>query len=97
MTVDEIREIRESISLEIIGMNTEELRAYFAEGADDIERRIAEIRRKKGISIYPQSKDNTSEQVQKNTHGFVRGAANYANLSKSKADMAVHENPEDYN
>ena len=97
MTVDEIREIREGISLEIIGMNSEELRAYFAEGADDIERRIAEIRRKKGIAIYPQSKGKTNEPIQKNTYGFVRGAAYYANLSKSKTDIAVHENPEDYN
>ena len=97
MTVDEVRAIRESISLEIIGMNSEELRAYFAEGAEDIERRIAEIRRKKGIAIFPQNKDNTSEQVQKNTHAYVRGAAYYANLSKSKTDIAVHENTEDYN
>ena len=97
MTVDEIRKIRESISLEIKGMNPEELRAYYAEGAEDIERRIAEIRKKKGIAIYPQSNDNTSEPLRRNTHGYIRGAEYYANLSKAKTDMAVHENPEDYN
>ena len=96
MTVDEIRAIREKTSLETIGMTTEELRLYFAQGATDIERRIAEIRKKKGIATNPQTNDNTREPVLKNTHGFIRGAEYYANLSKAKIITAVHEEPNDY-
>jgi len=97
MTVDEIREIREKTSLKTIGMTTEKLRIYYAQGATDIERRIAEIRKNKGIATFSHSNDNTSEPIQNNTHGFIRGAKYYANLTNTKTDMAVHENPEDYN
>ena len=91
MTVDEIRAIREKTSLETIGMNTEELHLYFAQGARDIERRIVEIRKEKGVAIYPQSDDNASEPVHKNTHEFICGAEYYGNLTKAKTDMSVHE------
>ena len=77
MTVDEIRAIREKTSLETVVMNTVELRLYFSQGATDIERRIAEIRKKKGISTYLYSNDNTSESIQKNTHRFIRDAEYY--------------------
>ena len=65
MTVDEVRAIREKTSLETIGMTTEELNQYFAQGAADIERRIAEIRKKKGFATYPQSNDKTNEPIRK--------------------------------
>jgi len=51
MTINEVRAIRERTSLETIGMNTEELRRYFAQGATDIERQIADIRKKRGIAF----------------------------------------------
>ena len=51
MTVEEVRAIREKISLETVGMTTDELHAYFAKGAVKMEKRIAEIRKEKGIVL----------------------------------------------
>jgi len=51
MTVEEVRAIREIISLEAAGMTTDELHAYFAKGAAKMEERIAEIRKEKGIVL----------------------------------------------
>ena len=57
MTVEEVRAIRERKSLETTNMTAKELRAYFAEGADKAEKRIAEIRREKGIEFKPASNE----------------------------------------
>jgi hypothetical protein len=103
MTIDEIRAIREATSLETIGMTTEELHQHFARGATDIERRIAEIRKKRGIVVEPSRRDSADKQSQRNEHAFIRGAEYYANLTKANADantgnnMAVHEPKENYN
>jgi len=51
MTVDEVRSIRETISLETIGMTAEELHTYFSKSTARIEQRIAEIRKEKGIVL----------------------------------------------
>ena len=95
MTIDEIRAIREKTSLKTMGMTTEELQAYFAKGAADIEMRIAEIRMKNSIAINSHSNEPTSRPVRKNEYGFIRGAEYYANLSKANTSMTVRENPEE--
>jgi len=100
MKVDEIRAIREKTSLETIGMTTEELRIYFAQGATDIERRIAKIRKKKGIVIESRSPGSASKSLQKNEHVYIRGAEYYSRLSSIKADNGrntmVQEAVDDY-
>ena len=50
MTVAEVRAIREKQSLETIGMTKEELQAYFAKGAGEIQKMVDEIRKEKAIS-----------------------------------------------
>ena len=45
--VEEIREIRERNSLETIGMSVDELNAYFAKGAGELQKRIDAIRAEK--------------------------------------------------
>ena len=102
MTVDEVRAIREKISLETINMTAEELCLYFARGANDIERRIAEIRSKRGITLESSNDVSTEKSKQKNEHAFIRGVEYYANLSKTNAsanagsNIAVHESTESY-
>ena len=102
MTVDEVRAIREKMSLETIGMTSEELHQYFTQGAADIKQRIEEIRKKKGIIIEPRNHGSSSKPLQKNEHAFIRGAEYYANLSKADAsanagrNIAVHEPAENY-
>ena len=44
MTIDEIREIKEKMSLETVGMNTDELRSYYSKGANKIQKMIDKIR-----------------------------------------------------
>jgi hypothetical protein len=60
MTVDEVRTIREKISLETARMNPDELRAYYADGAAKAEKRVAEIRKEKGI-LFQSATDNTAK------------------------------------
>jgi len=102
MTINEVRAIREKASLETIGMTTEELRQYFAQGANDIERRIADIRKKRGIALESINNSDTSKLLQKKEDGFIRGAEYYAGLTTAKADenagynIAVYESLEDY-
>jgi hypothetical protein len=61
MTVAEVRVIREKQSLETVGMTTEELRAYFAKGANEVQKMIDEIRREKGIIFKVMTDSVTAE------------------------------------
>ena len=45
--IDEIRAIKERISLETCNMNSNELSAYYKKGAAEIQKRIDEIRKKR--------------------------------------------------
>ena len=47
MTVDEVRAIREKKSLETVGMSVSELNAYYSKGANEVQKRIDEIRKKR--------------------------------------------------
>ena len=102
MTVDEVRAIREKISLKTINMTKEELCLYYARGANEMERRIAEIRSIRGIALESSSDVSTGKSKQKNEHAFIRGAEYYANLSKTIVsantgpNIAVHEPTENY-
>lgn len=44
MTVDEVREIKEAMSLETADMSVGELHTYYSKGAKEIQRRIEELR-----------------------------------------------------
>ena len=44
MTLDEVREIKEKMSLETTGMNPSELRSYYSRSAKKIQKVIDEIR-----------------------------------------------------
>ena len=107
MTVNEVREIRERLSLEARGMSTEEQQKRITDGAADAKRKIEEIRKKKGIvftSVLTSQEKSEAEnkKMQKNEHAFIRGAEYYANLSKTNAsantgsNIAVHEPTENY-
>jgi len=45
MTVDEVRHIKEKISLETAGMSVSELNSYYAVGAGEIQKKIDAIRK----------------------------------------------------
>ena len=45
MTLEEIREIREKMSLEIVGMTTEEINNYYKVGKEEFLNDIAEMRK----------------------------------------------------
>jgi hypothetical protein len=47
MTIEEVREIKERISLEIVGMSVDEMNAYFAKGTAEVEKKIDAIRKQK--------------------------------------------------
>ena len=47
MTVDEVRAIREKKSLETVGMSVSELNAYYSKGANEMQKRIDAIRKKR--------------------------------------------------
>ena len=47
MTVAEVREVREKMSLEICNMTGDELREYFTKGATKAQQIIDEIRKKR--------------------------------------------------
>ena len=102
MTINEVRAIKKKISLETIGMTTEELHQYFAQEAADIERRIVDIRKKRGITFGPISNSKTSKLIQKNEYAYKRGIEYYDNLSKTDVsfnsgnNIAVHESTENY-
>jgi hypothetical protein len=51
MTITEVRAIRERQSLETVGLTTEDLRAYFAEGAGEIQRMIDETRKEREAEL----------------------------------------------
>jgi hypothetical protein len=51
MTLTEVREIRDRISEQTKDFSFEELRDYYAKSADKAEKRIAEIRKKRGIVL----------------------------------------------
>ena len=61
MTVEEVRAIRNKISLETTGMTTDELRIFFTSEATGVEQRITEIRKKKGIAFEPSIADSASK------------------------------------
>ena len=44
MTVEEVRTIKETMSLETIGMSVGELHTYYSKGADEIKKRVEEKR-----------------------------------------------------
>jgi hypothetical protein len=102
MTFDEVRKIKEMTSLATIGMTTEELRLYFDQGATDMERRIAEIRKKRGIELETVNNSGTSNPFQKKEHGFIRGAEYYVHLTTTKTEdnaghsITVNEPAENY-
>jgi hypothetical protein len=48
MFIDELRTIREEISLKTIDMTTEQLNAYYKKGANEMMKRIEDIRKKNG-------------------------------------------------
>ena len=92
MTVDETRTIREKISLETIGMNTEELNMLFSKGAAESERLIAEIRKKKGITPTHSKDAASSKPSKKNGYGYIRGAEYYSRVSGVKVDSSSEGN-----
>ena len=47
MTVAEVREVREKMSLEICNMTVEEMREYFAKGAAKAQQIIDDIRKQR--------------------------------------------------
>jgi len=102
MTINEVRAIREKTSIETIGMNTEELRKYFAQGATDIERRIANIRKERGIVFKPPNNNNTNKSMKKKEHGNIYNNECFANLAKTNTNVntgqgiSVHELTENY-
>nr|AGS54212.1 hypothetical protein [uncultured bacterium contig00107] len=51
MTITEVRAIREKQSLETVRLTTEDLRAYFAEGAGEIQRMIDETRKERETEL----------------------------------------------
>jgi len=51
MFIDELRTIREEISLETIGMTTDQLNAYYKKGADEMMKRIEEVRKQNDITL----------------------------------------------
>jgi pyruvate dehydrogenase complex dehydrogenase (E1) component len=53
MTLDEVRKIREEMSLETAGMTADELHDYCSEGATKAEQYISEIRMRRGIVFIP--------------------------------------------
>jgi len=53
MTVAEVREVRERISLEICNMTVEEMQEYFAKGAAKAQQMIDEIRKQRESENRP--------------------------------------------
>ena len=49
LTVDEVRAIREKISLKTSKMTSKELKTYYARSTEKFEQRISKIRKDKGI------------------------------------------------
>jgi len=54
MTVAEVREVRERMSLEICNMTSEEMREYLAKGATKAQQIIDEIRKRRESESNPQ-------------------------------------------
>jgi len=44
MSIEEIRTIKEKMSLEAVGMNANELHSYYSKGAREIQKMINEVR-----------------------------------------------------
>jgi hypothetical protein len=55
MTIAEVRAVREKQSIETVGLTTEGLRAYFADGANEIQKMIDEVRREKEAELIGQN------------------------------------------
>jgi len=48
MTVEEVRQIKEQISLKTAGMSVNEMRAYYSVGASEAQKKIDDIRKHRG-------------------------------------------------
>ena len=49
MTMEEVRKIKETMSLETVGMSVGELHTYYSKGANEIKKRVDEKRAGNGV------------------------------------------------